>query len=292
MLTYLRSTLTVFAKDFRVWPRQPITIAACILPSLILLLVQAHAAVTVGRSPVALVNEDKGPAGAKLVTAHENADVFRLTEVSHARGLELLSNICVVAVVTIPAGFSEAVAASRPVAVEVRVNNLNLDFTNDIRRSVPDAITRYYAAMGSASPIHVSIAEMDIRSRDIELFQYSVVPAGVFWLSSLLIIALISLLGSSLGVALGSGIRRIQPMIVLSILLTLYLFFLSGGLGALAFEPPWLQQVAAFVPLTYGIHALQMALFYNSADFLWRDVLVLVAVSGLMVAAGTLAMKR
>ncbi len=43
----------------------------------------------------------------------------------------------------------------------------------------------------------------------------------------------------------------------------------------LAFEPVWLQGIASFVPLTYGVHALQMALFYNSADLLARDVLVL-----------------
>jgi len=43
----------------------------------------------------------------------------------------------------------------------------------------------------------------------------------------------------------------------------------------LAFEPNWLQAIAAFIPLTYGIHAMQMALFYSSADLLGRDILVL-----------------
>jgi hypothetical protein len=46
------------------------------------------------------------------------------------------------------------------------------------------------------------------------------------------------------------------------------------------------------VPLTYGVHALQMALFYNSADLLGRDVLVLGFSSLVALLLGAIAVRR
>jgi ABC-type transport system involved in multi-copper enzyme maturation permease subunit len=289
--------------------------------------------------------------------------VFRLKEVDAAQAQVLLKNLDVVAVVTIPADFSQRLQAHLGTTVDVTVNNLNLDFTNDIRRAVPDAITRYYLSQGDRSPIMVTMAEHDLRPRDIEMFQYAVLPTvllllvvcglvsggiatarewesstvkelllspvpggaiiagkvlagfvtsfvlgvlvllaayglgwiypqGIYWLDMLLIVGLVALLGASLGVAFGAALRRITPVVAVSINVALYLFFLAGGAGVLAFEPQWLQDIAAFVPLTYGNHALQMALFYNSADLLGRDVLVLGLSSLAALLLGTLAVRR
>ena len=360
---FLRATWFISRKDIRVWLRQPANIAATIVPALVMLLVQALGAQAVGRSPVALVVEDTGAQGAQIAQAIRDADVFRLHEVDAAQAQAQLKNLDVVAIVTIPANFTARLQAHQPALVDVTVNNLNLDLTNDIRRAVPDAVTQYYQAQGDASPIKVTMNESDLRQRDIELFQYAVLPTivllliisglitgglatarewetatvkelllspapgsaviagkvlagfvisfflgvlvlaaayllgwiypqGIYWLTTLLIVALVALMGSSLGVAIGAAFRRIQPVIGISILLALYLFFLSGGISVLAFEPNWLQSIAAFVPLTYGNHALQMAVFYNSADLLGRDVAVLGFSVLVAIVLGTLAVRR
>jgi hypothetical protein len=117
-------------------------------------------------------------------------------------------------------------------------------------------------------------------------------PEGVYWLSALLVIGLVALLSSGLGVAIGALTQRVQAVIAISINIALYLFFLAGGTGVLAFEPGWLQNIAAFVPLTYGDHALQMAVFYSSADQLGRDVAVLGFSALAAVILGILAMRR
>jgi ABC-2 type transport system permease protein len=83
-----------------------------------------------------------------------------------------------------------------------------------------------------------------------------------------------------------------MPVIAVAINAALYLFFLSGGISVIAFEPDWLQQIAAFVPLTYGNHALQMALFYNSSDALGRDVAVLAGTALLTLVVGSLGLRR
>src|SRR5437764_15400027 len=117
-------------------------------------------------------------------------------------------------------------------------------------------------------------------------------PEGVYWLSTLLTIALVSLFSAGLGVAIGAVLRRVQVVIAVAINVAIYLFFLSGGIGVLAFEPIWLQNIAAFVPLTYGVHALQMAIFYSASNQLGRDVLVLGLCTLAALLLGVLSMRR
>jgi ABC-2 type transport system permease protein len=268
-----------------------------------------------------------------------------------------------VAIITIPADFTQRFEAHEQSPITVQVNNLNLDFTNDIRRAVPDAITQFYRAQGSGSPVKVTMQEQDLRSRDIQLFEYSVLPTivllltiagvinggvatsrewesrtikelllsptprsalvtgkvlanflitfalgmavllvgdllgwtqpqGIYWLSASLAIALVALMGSGLGVALGAALQRLQPTLALANIASIYLFFLAGGVSVLAFAPAWLQTIATFIPLSYGRHALEMAVFYSSSDLLGRDLLVLSASALVALALGALAMRR
>jgi len=362
-LQVLRIIWAIIKKDVVVWLRNPANVAATVLPPISFLLVQALGAAAVGRSPVALVNLDNGPQAVQITSSIVNANVFRIFQATPDQAKTLLKDLNVVAVITIPADFSQRFQSHQPDPIDVTVNNLNLDFTNDIRRAVPDAITQYYQAQGGSSPIRVGLVEADLRPRDIELFQYAVIPTtvmllligglltaglatarewetrtikeillspaqsgviiagkvlagfittfilgllvlsigyilgytrpeGVYWVSTLVIVALVALFGSGLGVTLGALIQRIRPMIAVSINAALYLFFLSGGVGVLAFEPVWLQNLAAFIPLTYGTHALQMAVFYSSADLLGRDIAVLAGSAVLTLALGVLAMRR
>ncbi len=361
--SFFRSVWAIFRKDIFVWLRNGRNIGATIIPPLGFLLVQALGAVAVGRSPVALVTLDQGAQGRQMAQIFHQADVFRITDATPTQARRLYDGVQVIAIITIPANFTQRVEVHDPSPVDVQVNNLNLDFTNDVRRSVPDAITQFYQAQGSASPIKVTMDAHNLRARDVELFQYAVLPTlslllmlsglvtssiatarewesrtikemllsptpnaaiilgkvlagfvttfclgllvfllaatlgwtrpeGVYWLTTLLILALIALFSTGLGVALGAALHRTQPVIAISINIAIYLFFLAGGVGVLAFEPIWLQNIASFIPLTYGIHALEQAVFYSSADLLGRDVLVLGLTALAALALGTLAMSR
>ncbi|HEV7130032.1 MAG TPA: ABC transporter permease [Ktedonobacterales bacterium] len=359
----LRAIWAVVKKDLGVWLRQPANIAATILPPLAFLLIQALGVGAVGRSPVALVVQDNGQHGAQIARSIEQANVFRLSVVDATRALTLLRQLDVVAIITVPAAFSQEVDARQPAPIDVTVNNLNLDFTSDIRRAVPDAITQYYQVQGGGSPIQISVNEHDLRARDVQFFQYEVLPTivlllmisglvsgglatarewdtrtvkelllsptargaliagkvlagfvttfglgvlvlaltfalgwvqpqGVYWLSTLGVMALVALFAAGLGVAIGALVQRVQTVIGVAILGAIYLFFLSGGVGVLAFEPEWLQNIAAYIPLTYGVHALEMAVFYSSADQLGRDVAVLAASALVAIGLGVVAMRR
>lgn len=356
-------TWTIFRKDVRIWLRQPATMAATIVPPLGLLLVGALGAAAVGRSPVALVTLDQGPKGVQMRQIFHDADVFRITDATPEQAQTLFNNIQVIAIITIPTDFTHRIEQHQPSPVDVYVRNLNLDFTNDIRRAVPDVITQFYQAQGSASPVKVTPQMHDLRSQDVELFEYGVLPTiilllmiggllngglatarewesstikevlfapaarsaiitgkvlagfvttflfgtlvlllgailgwtrpeGIYWLTALLTIALVALISSGLGVAIGTALRRVQPLIAVAIITALYLFFLAGGTGVLAFTPDWLQNIATFIPLTYGRHALEMAVFYGSSDLFGRDMAVLVVSALAALTLGFLSMRR
>ena len=363
VIAFFEHVLAIFKKDIRVWLRHPSNILLTILPPLALLLVGALGSQAVGHSPVALVQKDHGPAGARMAQILHNADVFRLQDVNEQQAQVLLKNLDVVAVITIPPDFTQRVQTHESSPLDVTVNNLNLDFTNDIRRSVPDAITQFYSSQGSASPIKVTIHEQDLRTHDIELFEYTILPIiiflltisglvtgglatarewetrtvkelllapisrfaivigkvlasfvttfslgtivlclsyiagwvrpdGVYWLSALLAVALVSLLSSALGIAVGVLVQRVQALSPVSVNVGMYLFFLAGGVGVLAFEPIILQNIAAFVPLTYGRHALEMAVFYSSSDQIGRDTMILCLSILIALGFGVLATRR
>jgi ABC-2 type transport system permease protein len=360
---FVRTVWAICQKDLRVWLRQPANVAITVLPALALLFVDALSAGAVGSSPVALVTLDHGTKGQQMAQIIRRADLFRTRDATPAEAQALYRNLDVVAILTIPATFTQAIDAHEPAHIEVQINNLNTDFTNDIRRAVPDAITQFYQQQRGESPIQVTLSEQNLRRQDIQLFQYSamplivlllvvsglvssslaaagewetrtikelllspvrseaiitgkvltgflttmalgvlvlgvgsllgwVQPAGVYWLPVLLILALVALFSAGLGVALGAWLQRIQPVSSAAIVIALYLFFLTGGTSVLAFDPPWLQTIATFVPLSYGRHALEMAIFYQSSDQFGRDSVVLAGSALLTVGLGILAMRR
>lgn len=360
---WLRCAWTICLKDLRVWLRHPLQIVSSLLVPVSYFLVVFLGAQAVSQNPVAVVNLDQGPVGRQLVQSIVQADVFRVTQTSPDQAQWLYTHLEVAAVITIPPTLSQAMQRHLATPIQVQVDNLNADVTNDIRRAVPDAITTYYQTMDSSNPIMITLAERDMRPQDVQLYQYSVLPviilvitvngiitagmaatnefeqrtikellmapcprmaiifgkvaagfigtwmlatglllvgaalnltrpAGLGWFSSLGVIALGSLVSAGLGIAVGTFFQRKQVVSYAATLVAVELFALAGGLGVIFFEPTWLQQIAAYDPLTYAIHSLQMAVFYHSLQGVWTDILVLLATSIGAISLGIAALSR
>jgi ABC-2 type transport system permease protein len=364
MTTSLRSIWIICRHTISVWLRNRSLIVASLLPPIAFLVAGYFAAAAVSHSPVALVTLDHGPQGQLMAQILHQSELFRIVDTSPEQAEKLIKDVRVSAIVTIPSDFTDRISSNQTTAVDFEINNLNLDFTNDIRRSIPTAITQFYKTQGPDSPIKVTMQEQDLRHQDIELFQYEVVPilllmilitglvnttvstareyelrtikevllapvsdrdialgkilagfligfcsglleigvclmlnwlalpAWEHWPVALLVIALTSLMAASTGLAVGVWVKKIQAAHALSTNTALPLFFLAGGVGVLAFEPLWLQNIAAFVPLTYANHALQMAMFYNSTDQLGRDLAVLVLVTAVAIGISIKMVKK
>jgi len=178
--------LAIVRKDISVWLRQPTSIAATVLPAIAFMVILYFGAQAVGRNPVALVVQDSGPHAQELVNILSDSGAFKvgMITITPQKAEDALKQVKVAAVITIPSNFDAAYNAQKPDPVIIHINNLNLDFTNDLRRSLPAAITEFYAEKGNSSPIQIHVKETDLRSQDIDLLRFELVPNLVLLLTT------------------------------------------------------------------------------------------------------------
>lgn len=189
--------LAIVRKDIGIWLRQPTSIAATILPAVAFMIILYFGAQAVGRNPIALVTEDNGPFAQELEKTLRKSDAFNviLTTSSQQSAEEALKHLKVAAIITIPNNFDTNLELHKPDPVAIHINNLNLDFTNDLRRSLPAAITDFYESYSNSSnnkeslkrngsadiittsaPIKIQVKEKDLRQHDIDLLRFELVP--------------------------------------------------------------------------------------------------------------------
>ena len=190
--------LAIVRKDIGVWLRQPTAITATILPAIAFMIILYFGAQAVGRNPIALVVQDNGPHTQKFVNILNNSDAFKVSLVTSKQeeAEQALKLIQVAAVITIPSNFDIAFNAHRSDPVTIHINNLNLDFTNDLRRSLPAAISEFYSGTqghnsnnndndnNANNPIKIHVKETDLRKQDVDLLRFEIVPNMVLLLTT------------------------------------------------------------------------------------------------------------
>jgi ABC-2 type transport system permease protein len=128
-------------------------------------------------APVALVNLDGGPYSERFVDALNGAHhSFVLKYISLEEAEARLRTGRLVGILTIPAGFSAAIAAGTTVPVDVRIDNVNVDLTNDIQRALPAAIVAF-GRTHRFPGVRVRMVEHDVIPHDTGYIPYLVVSA-------------------------------------------------------------------------------------------------------------------
>src|ERR1051325_2439949 len=193
--------LAIVRKDIGVWLRQTTAITATILPAIAFMIILYFGAQAVGRNPVAIVVQDNGPRAQELVSILNSSDAFKvsLLTAKQDEAEQALKHIQVAAVINIPSNFDIAFNAHKSNPVTIHINNLNLDFTNDLRRSLPAAISEFYSATQGNNniinnnnnnntninnPIKIRVKETDLRKQDIDLLRIEIVPNMVLLLTT------------------------------------------------------------------------------------------------------------
>ena len=104
--------------------------------------------------------------------------------------------------------------------------------------------------------------------------------------------ALIAVVFSALGTAIGSTMQSMQAFPLVMNFLVLPIFFLSGALFPLT-DLPWALTIAtALDPLTYGMDGLRGAFIGLSHFGLMTDVAVLTGVAGVFLVLGAYAFSK
>jgi ABC-2 type transport system permease protein len=182
MLTsFLQVVGACLKKDLKSARTEPLyTLVSIILPLNVLVLMSLLV-VSGGLAPTAVVMQDAGPLAQQFYATMQEAHSFVLQQATASQAKTLIEQGKIVAVVTIPADFDARIQAHQSVSVQVQINNLNTDFTNDIRRALPLSITSFYA---KAEPAVVTITpqEHDAYPQDLDYIPYLSVPILVIGL--------------------------------------------------------------------------------------------------------------
>ncbi len=111
-------------------------------------------------------------------------------------------------------------------------------------------------------------------------------------LIALAAMTLLASFGAGIGVALAAALRSGDRMNPVAINASFYLFFLSGGVVALAYLPAWLRAVARVIPNTYAVSALRQTLLYGSTAGTGTDMLWLAVAAAVGLVVGVPALRR
>ena len=164
-----RVVWAIARSDITRWRRSLALVAATLIPAIGMSLTVLGLTYAVGRQPVALVRSSYGPESDRVVEILRESDGFFLSERTAEEADDDLRNQWVCAVITIPEDFDEAVA-TKSAHLEVRINNVDLDFSDDIRRSVSEAVVRIdapeLASLGEEEAPDQEDAEEESEAKD------------------------------------------------------------------------------------------------------------------------------
>lgn len=163
--------------ELELMARDRLFVALTVLAAISFVAMVSLFGLTGSRAPMALIDEDGGARAQQFASALDRAHhSFRLRPMGRSEADELLARGRLVGSITIPSGFSERVERGATVAVEVRVDNVNVDLTNDVQRALPAAIVIFGREAGFGG-LRAEVEERDLVDHDTGYIPYLAVSA-------------------------------------------------------------------------------------------------------------------
>jgi len=202
----MRAVWGMARNDLAVWLRSPAAIAAALLPALGMGVLVAVLTTSVGQQPVALVVMGQGAQAERMARIiRSDADAYLLEDMTAADAERALGEQQIAAIIVVPTDFDAALARA-DAAVELYLNNVDIDLSDDLRRSVTRSVAEFDAPqLGLLGELHgpstglllpnpyrVAVAEHDLRETNVSFLQYQVIPIIV------LIVISVGVLGTAL----------------------------------------------------------------------------------------------
>jgi ABC-2 type transport system permease protein len=126
-------------------------------------------------APVALIDHDHGPLAKAFVESLNRAHhSFALKAIPEREAEAMLGTGRLVGLLTIPEGFSTAIASGHTVPIDIRIDNVNIDMTEDVQRALPAAIVDFGRRQGFPGTT-TRMAEHDVHPHDTGYIPYLVV---------------------------------------------------------------------------------------------------------------------
>jgi len=304
---------------------------------------------------------DTGPYAQQFLRSLQTSHSFIIQTTDADTAQRLMAEGRIVAIITVPSNFDSALQSAQSVDLPVTINNLEVDYTNDIRRAVPLAITSFYA-QAFPDQVVVHADEIDVQPHDtgyIEYLSVSIVvvsmlvggllqagsnaareyetgtikellmaPASrwaielgkvlaalalntasaavvlgvvvlvlgvdpMYWPQLIGLTLLVMLTFVSLGLLIGTLVRRRTAVVPLSLGLALPVFFISGAFGPVQWGTPLLAAIAQLQPVYYAIAVFQYAFhgFLTTPLSVTINTLVLLGFTVLIVSASAMVLR-
>lgn len=205
---------TLAKLDLLMWRRMPFAVFSALMPPIGMTLILVTLSLAVLQQPVALVVESHGKDGQKMqkiiqsdTDAYVNYDfTANLQPTDEKTARYFLDTQQAAAIIKIPSDFDEKVKTGNA-NVELTLNNVDIDFADDIRRSVDRSVAHFDAPLLSPNdaeelgkefdpeqpnPYLMTIDEQDLRETNVEWLHYQVIPALV------LLVLNVGLMGTAL----------------------------------------------------------------------------------------------
>ena len=205
---------TIAKHDLLMWRRMPSAIACAIIPPVGMTLILVTLSLAVLKQPVALVVEGHGPYAQRMqqiiesdTDSYVNYDFSKKLQATDTKTAQrLLENQQIAAIIKIPSDFDQNAQKSMG-KLHLILNNVDIDFADDIRRSVDRSVAHFDApilspkdaeeadkkfVLDKSNPYRVLIDEYDLRETNVEWLHYQVIPALV------LLVLSVGLMGTAL----------------------------------------------------------------------------------------------
>ena len=177
MTDSLAVVLAGFRAELAQLRRSRLLVLLTLVQAVTFLLMVSVFGLTGSRAPTALVDLDGGVYAkrfaADLAAAHHS---FALRPMDQLSARNAVASGDVVAMIVIPNGFSRALAAGDAVSIDLAIDNVNADLTNDVQRAVPTAILAF-ARENHLPGLHIRPAETALVGHDTGFIPYLVVSA-------------------------------------------------------------------------------------------------------------------
>jgi ABC-2 type transport system permease protein len=227
--------------------------------------------------PTALVVADHGPYAQAFVRALESTDSFHLKTLDASAAQKLYRGGRVVALITIPATFDQSVARGAQAPVSLQIDNVENDFTDDVRRGVDLAVNRFEANSAPRGALLIA-RETDEHRTAVPYDQYVMV--------SIVVVAIMigGLFYGGVNVAREYELRSIIDMLLSPRPRTSLL--LGMTLGTFLVAVPGTVLLLAFVTIGFGISAVS----WPEVAFVCAVLLAVYAAAGVLL--GTVTRQR
>jgi hypothetical protein len=172
------STFTTAARlQLSTFRRTPVTTLLVLALPINLLLLLSLFALTGYNAPTALVMGEDTPLAREFVGAlRDTHNSFELRPMDLPTARRQLDRAKLVAIIEIPPGFDAGVRAGRTVPVNLTIDNVNLDMTEDVRRAVP-AASAIFAERSGFPAVRVTAGLRNVLPRDTGYVEYLGVSA-------------------------------------------------------------------------------------------------------------------